>query len=290
MKKLSKIILVCFSIAFVFGCKQIVDVKTYYLNTYTVQFDANGGSGTMKSQTFSQNKEQQLSKNAFEAPDGSQFAGWALEPLAGSAEIEYTDTESITVKENMTLYAIWKMIEGCGTNTETKKFQFVFDDWQTTDESVKPGDDFYKYSAGQFYELEEEDQIIKSLSGKLDFQMKLFNITQLNEPSFKIGQKYKELIIKDDNDNFVSAFDFLQEDIDKIKNVSDVTAFYELFAEYMWNDESYSYFTADFNGREPCVLIQIPESEKITEFGLPLVNEYFDAEKAKDFYQALKNQ
>ena len=42
----------------------------------------------MKSQTFSQNKEQQLSKNAFEAPDGSQFAGWALEPLAGSAEIE----------------------------------------------------------------------------------------------------------------------------------------------------------------------------------------------------------
>ena len=75
MKKLSKLILVCFSIAFVFGCKQIVDVKTYYLNTYTVHFDANGGSGTMKSQTFSQNKEQQLSKNAFEAPDGSQFAG-----------------------------------------------------------------------------------------------------------------------------------------------------------------------------------------------------------------------
>lgn len=85
MKKLSKLILVCFSIAFVFGCKQVTEEKTYYLNTYTytVQFDANGGKGTMKSQTFSQNKEQQLSKNAFVAPDGSQFAGWALEPLEG---------------------------------------------------------------------------------------------------------------------------------------------------------------------------------------------------------------
>ena len=264
-KFFTMIIASCLTLTFFTGCQQVVDEKTYYLNTYSVQFDANGGSGTMKSQTFSQNKEQQLSKNAFEAPDGSQFAGWSENPDASSDEIEYKDTDPITVKENMTLYAVWKMVEGRGTNTETKDFQFVFDDWQTTDESVKPGDDFYKYSAGQFYELEEEDQIIKSLSGKLDFQMKLFNITQLNEPSFKIGQKYKELIIKDDNDNFVSAFDFLQEDIDKIKNVSDVTAFYELFAEYMWNDESYSYFTADFNGREPCVLIQIPESEKMAQ-------------------------
>ena len=276
-------------LALFFGCQQVIDEKTYYLNTYTVEFDANGGSGTMKSQTFSQNKEQQLSKNAFEAPYGSQFVGWSTEPNAFSDEIEYTDNQSITVKENMTLYAVWKMVEGRGTETETKKFQFVFDDWQTTDESVKPGDDFYKYSAGQFYELEEEDQIIKSLSGKLDFQMKRFTINQLNEPSFKIGKKYKELVNNDD-DNFEAVLDFLQKDIDKIKKVSTVSEFYEIFAEYMWNDESYSFFTATFYGREPCVLIQIPESEKITEFGLPIVNEYCDTEKAKEFYQALKNQ
>ena len=157
MKKITKLLLICFSIALFFSCQQVVDEKTYYLNTYTVEFDANGGSGTMKSQTFSQNKEQQLSKNAFEAPYGSQFVGWSTEPNAFSDEIEYTDNQSITVKENMTLYAIWKMLEGRGTNIETKNFQFVFDDWQTTDASVKPGDDFYEYSAGQFYELDEEE-------------------------------------------------------------------------------------------------------------------------------------
>lgn len=289
MKKITKLLLICFSIALFFSCQQVVDEKTYYLNTYTVEFDANGGSGTMKSQTFSQNKEQQLSKNAFEAPYGSQFVGWSTEPNAFSDEIEYTDNQSITVKENMTLYAIWKMLEGRGTNIETKNFQFVFDDWQTTDTSVKPGDDFYEYSAGQFYELDEEEQSKKSLSSKLDLQMSTFNSAQLNEPSFKIGQKYKELVIKDD-DEFETVLDFLQEDIDKIKEVSTVSEFYELFAEYMWNDESYAYFTANFNGREPCVIIHIPGKEKITEFDLSLGNEYYDAEKAKEFYQALKNE
>ena len=288
-KFFTMIIATCLTQTFFTGCQQVIDEKTYYLNTYTVEFDANGGSGTMKSQTFSQNKEQQLSKNAFEAPYGSQFVGWSTEPNAFSDEIEYTDNQSITVKENMTLYAIWKMLEGRGTNIETKNFQFVFDDWQTTDDSVKPGDDFYEYSAGQFYELDEEEQSKKSLSSKLDLQMSNFNSAQLNEPSFKIGQKYKELVIKDD-DEFETVLDFLQEDIDKIKEVSTVSEFYELFAEYMWNDESYAYFTANFNGREPCVIIHIPGKEKITEFDLSLVDEYYDKDKASEFYQALKNE
>ncbi len=288
-KFFTMIIATCLTQTFFTGCQQVVDEKTYYLNTYTVEFDANGGSGTMKSQTFSQNKEQQLSKNAFEAPYGSQFVGWSTEPNAFFDEIEYTDNQSITVKENMTLYAIWKMLEGRGTNIETKNFQFVFDDWQTTDASVKPGDDFYEYSAGQFYELDEEEQSKKSLSSKLDLQMSTFNSAQLNEPSFKIGQKYKELVIKDD-DEFETVLDFLQEDIDKIKEISTVSEFYELFAEYMWNDESYAYFTANINGREPCVIIHIPGKEKITEFDLSLVDEYYDKDKAREFYQALKNK
>ena len=146
---------------------------------------------------------------------------------------------------------------------------------------------FYKYSAGQFYELNEEEQSKKSLSSKLDLQMSNFNSAQLNEPSFKIGQKYKELVIKDD-DEFETILDFLQEDIDKIKEVSTVSEFYELFAEYMWNDESYAYFTANFNGREPCVIIHIPGKEKITEFDLSLGD--YDKDKAREFYQALKNK
>ena len=69
-----------------------------------------------------------------------------------------------------------------------------------------------------------------------------------------------------------------------------MSEFYELFAEYMWNDESYAYFTANFNGREPCVIIHIPGKEKITEFDLSLVDEYYDKDKASEFYQALKNK
>lgn len=162
-KFFTMIIASCLTLTFFTGCQQIVDVKTYYLNTYTVEFYANGGSGTMKSQTFSQNEKKQLSKNAFEAPDGSQFAGWSTNSYASSDEFEYTDTESITVKENMTLYAIWKMVEGCGTNTETKDYRFVFDDWQTTDTSVKPGDDFYEYSVGKFLSLDKSNQSKRAL-------------------------------------------------------------------------------------------------------------------------------
>ena len=48
--------------------------------------------------------------------------------------------------------------------------------------------------------------------------MSNFNSAQLNEPSFKIGKKYKELVNNDD-DNFEAVLDFLQKDIDKIKKV-----------------------------------------------------------------------
>lgn len=98
MKKICKIFMACFMLALFFGCQQVVDEKTYYLNTYTVKFDANGGSGTMKAQTFRENKEQQLSKNAFVSPDGSQFAGWSTETDAASDEIKYKDGSFITVK------------------------------------------------------------------------------------------------------------------------------------------------------------------------------------------------
>ena len=285
MKKLSKLILVCFSIAFVFGCKQIVDVKTYYLNTYTVHFDANGGSGTMKSQTFSQNKEQQLSKNAFEAPDGSQFAGWALEPLAGSAEIEYTDTESITVKENMTLYAIWKMVEGRGTNTETKKFQFVFDDWQTTDESVKPSDDFYEYSVGQFLNLDKSNQSKKSIILSVVREANTFLKEQAQNPTFNLGKIYKELAEEEISNNAV--FEYLQSEVDKIDAVTTIPEYYELFVDYMWADMPYLGFDISFSGRKS--QLQIKNYILFVDCKLnDSFEKYYNPDDAKTFFDALQ--
>ena len=286
MKKLSKLILVCFSIAFVFGCKQIVDVKTYYLNTYTVHFDANGGSGTMKSQTFSQNKEQQLSKNAFEAPDGSQFAGWATNPYVFSDEIEYTDTESITVKENMTLYAIWKMIEGCGTNTETKKFQFVFDDWQTTDESVKPGDDFYEYSVGQFLNLDKSNQSKKSIILSVVREANTFLKEQSQNPTFNLGKIYKELAEEEISNNAV--FEYLQSEVDKIDAVTTIPEYYELFVEYMWADMPYLGFDISFSGRKS--QLQIKNYILFVDCKLnESFEKYYNPDDAKTFFDALQN-
>ena len=48
MKKITNLLLICFSIALFFSCQQVVDEKTYYLNTYTVEFDANSESRIMK--------------------------------------------------------------------------------------------------------------------------------------------------------------------------------------------------------------------------------------------------
>ena len=271
------------SLTFFTSCQQVVDEKTYYLNTYTVQFDANGGSGTMKSQTFSQNKEQQLSKNAFEAPDGSQFAGWATNPYVFSDEIEYTDTESITVKENMTLYAIWKMVEGRGTNTETKKFQFVFDDWQTTDESVKPGDDFYEYSVGQFLNLDKSNQSRKSIILGVVREANTFLKEQAQNPTFNIGKIYKELAEEEISNSAV--FEYLQSEVDKIDAVTTIPEYYELFVDYMWADMPYLGFDISFSGRKS--QLQIKNYILFADCKLnDSFEKYYNPDDAKTFFYA----
>lgn len=47
------------------------------INTYTINYNANGGSGTMDSQTVEWNKNFQLSDNAF-SREGYKFVGWNL--------------------------------------------------------------------------------------------------------------------------------------------------------------------------------------------------------------------
>ena len=74
---------------------------------YTVTFDANGGSGTMQPQTFTKGESQALTANAF-IRSGYVFASWNTDPNGtGSA---YTDMQEITVSQNMTLYAQWRLV------------------------------------------------------------------------------------------------------------------------------------------------------------------------------------
>ena len=80
-------------------------------NTYTVAFDANGGSGEMASQDFSYDEVLALRDNNFERT-GYIFEGWAVEK---NGTASYQDEEKVSNLTNVqgatvTLYAVWKAI------------------------------------------------------------------------------------------------------------------------------------------------------------------------------------
>ena len=72
--------------------------------TYTVSFDANGGTGTMADVTGISGSYT-LPANGFTAPAGQQFKGWAT-----SASGTVITGTSITVSTDTKLYAIWEPI------------------------------------------------------------------------------------------------------------------------------------------------------------------------------------
>ena len=86
------------------------DTKLYAIwepipvTTYTVSFDANGGTGTMAEVT-GVSGSYTLPANGFTAPAGQQFKGWAT-----SASGTVITGTSITVSADTTLYAIWEPI------------------------------------------------------------------------------------------------------------------------------------------------------------------------------------
>ena len=85
-------------------------------NTYTVKFNANGGSGTMSDETFTYDAAKALTSNAF-TRTGYTFSGWATSKTATAAA--YTDGQSVSnlaASGTVTLYAVWT------ANTYTVKF------------------------------------------------------------------------------------------------------------------------------------------------------------------------
>ena len=72
------------------------------VTTYTLTFDANGGSGTMAPKA-DLTGEYTLPANGFTAPNGKQFKGWSL--TTDGAIVTKVD-----MTENKTVYAIWENI------------------------------------------------------------------------------------------------------------------------------------------------------------------------------------
>ena len=81
---------------------------TYTPNTYTVKFNANGGSGTMAYESFTYDVSKALTANAF-TRNGWNFKGWAETATATTAK--YTNGQSVknlATSGTKNLYAVWE--------------------------------------------------------------------------------------------------------------------------------------------------------------------------------------
>ena len=74
--------------------------------TYTVTFDANGGTGEMAAQTFNAGEAQALAVNVF-SRDNYWFLGW--NSSSDGSGTSYSDKQNLTLTENITLYAKWSL-------------------------------------------------------------------------------------------------------------------------------------------------------------------------------------
>ena len=81
-----------------------------------VRFDANGGEGTMAAQTFEAGVSQAITANTF-TRSGYTFTGWNTN--ADGSGSSYTDKQSITISQDITLYAQWESAGGSGGGSST---------------------------------------------------------------------------------------------------------------------------------------------------------------------------
>ena len=107
------------------GCKK--------KDTYTVTFDANGGTGEMAQQVFTEGESRTLMSNIF-SYQGHTFKNWNT--MKNGTGTSYDDRQKITVTSDMILYAQWKKIvttvtvtfDANGGSGEMEPQQFIADE------------------------------------------------------------------------------------------------------------------------------------------------------------------
>ena len=142
-----------------FGCK----ITTSEPDTFTVTFNANGGSGTIESITKTENEEFELPANTF-TRTGYTFASWNTKQAPDESSKSYKDKEKITLTEDLTLYAQWKENPSYsinynlneGTNPEDARTSYKQDE---TVVLPVPTREFY-YFAGWYLTQDFSDEAI----------------------------------------------------------------------------------------------------------------------------------
>ena len=82
--------------------------------SYTITFDANGGTGTMTAVSKNSNETYTLPTSTFTAPTGKQFASWDV----NGPEKKVGDV--ITITANTTVKAVWKDVTAATPITSTQ--------------------------------------------------------------------------------------------------------------------------------------------------------------------------
>lgn len=122
-------------------------------NTYTVSYNANGGTGTMPSQSFTYGNSVTIAQNGF-TRNGFSFAGNYL--TAASSGTSYTPGQTYSSAANITLYAQWNRnnytltvnpnggswVDGGTTYTSNKDFTIAFEATKTIANPTREGYDF----------------------------------------------------------------------------------------------------------------------------------------------------
>ena len=99
-------------------------------NTFTVEFDANGGEGDMSDQVFTYDAAQNLTTNTF-TNDGYFFDGWATEVDGAVVHTNGKSVSNLTTENGgtVTLYAHWSQVPALSSVTATPaSYNYVDED------------------------------------------------------------------------------------------------------------------------------------------------------------------
>lgn len=91
------------------------DHGVWIANTYNIEFNANGGKGTMESQPFTYDVAQTLSPNSF-SRGGYIFIGWSTEANGNVVYNDQAEVINLATSGTVKLYAQWE----AGASTEYK--------------------------------------------------------------------------------------------------------------------------------------------------------------------------
>ena len=166
------------------------------INTYTVIFDANGGSGEMYNQTFTYGESEKLIPNTFYRTD-YKFVGWATTPNGNAVCTDEMSVLNLSTQVNgtVTLYAVWTeniyivKFDANGGNGEMSDISLIYDvaEQLSANTFYRTGYTFVGWAVtpnGSVFYTDEED--VLNITTKDKTTMTLYAVWKENESGITI--------------------------------------------------------------------------------------------------------